>query len=159
MSEKVPSETLSLNDHEIAGIAIAMEGVHKQRLELIAQDPQEMVKGVTENRELLVIDELHESESIDAHFIVRYASISKLIEDEPLEEQSMSYREVRRFRDGGTTIMPTKFGVVVSPAPNRKLPSRLDKKIIMPLSILGKTDDTKSTTRNQQTSSYNTYSW
>jgi hypothetical protein len=126
-------ETIRLNDQEVAAITSELEKITAQRQELADKDPREFIMGVTEDKAVLSVDELYGVEISEERFIVRYAPLDTLVEGIPAQEQRMTYFEVSRLRDGGTTNMPTRFGKIHRPTPHRPAPTTIDGKVVTPL--------------------------
>jgi len=133
MFEQFPQEAIRLDDNEAAAVASALEKVTEQRTELAEKDPRQFILGITEGRELLSVDEMYGVDISEERFIVRFSPLDRLVAGEQMQEQRMTYMEVRRIRDGGTTYMPTRFGNIHRPAPHKEAPTTLDGKIVTPL--------------------------
>lgn len=135
MSE-ITREPVGLTDQEVTAVTAELDRIAAERRALAEKDPREFILGVTVGRALLSVDELYDVEIDEERFIVRFAPLAALVEGEPVQEQRMTYLEVDRYRDGGTTFMPTQFGEVYKPARQHSMPATLDGDIITPLAGL-----------------------
>lgn len=136
MSEHIPYESRILSEDDKKAILIGLEQITKEREELKDKDPHEVVLGITSDGALLSVDEHYKADPFKgAYFVVRHAPLSELASGQPFVRQEMTYGEVTRSRDGGTTIMPTQFGEIYSPAPSHAEPTTLDSVPITPLPV------------------------
>jgi hypothetical protein len=104
-----------------------------------APEPYHFVEGITPAREYVAVVE-RPGAPLDENFTIYHAPIAALATSDPIRTQVVSYFDVKRLRDGGTTMLPTEFGEINKPAPpdGKRMPSpaTIDGREIIPIEHL-----------------------